>query len=72
MRTFFQDSYIDKVFFSFVKREVEKEQLSKTIEEINYLNELQINLLKRNDLAQARNQQLGLIKKFNNVRKTNI
>ncbi len=67
MRTFFEDSYINKVFFNFVKREVEKEQLNRTIDEIDYLNELQNNLLKRYD-SSKKTSQMNLIKKFNNVR----
>ncbi len=67
MRTFFEDSYINKVFFNFVKREVEKEQLNRTIDEIDYLNELQNNLLKRYD-SSKKASQMNLIKKFNNVR----
>ena len=34
MKTFFEDNYMNKMFFSFLKREVEKEQLNKTIDEI--------------------------------------
>ena len=67
MRTFFEDSYINKDFFNFVKREVEKEQLNRTIDEIDYLNELQNNLLKRYD-SSKKASQMNLIKKFNNVR----
>ncbi len=68
MRTFFCDDYMNKMFFSLVKREVEKEQLNKTIDEINYLNELQENLLKRQNLALARNRELKIIKKISDAK----
>lgn len=73
MKTFFEDNYINKMFFSLMKREVEKEQLNKTIDEINYLNELQTNLLKRYDMAHFQSRQKNLAQNFTNAkRKTNI
>lgn len=47
MNTFFEDDFFNKRVLNKCKKEVQKEQLDKTIEEINYFNELQVNFLKR-------------------------
>lgn len=47
MNTFFEDDFFNKRVLNKCKKEVQKEQLDKTIEEINYFNELQENFLKR-------------------------
>ncbi len=71
MNTFFEDNFINKKFFSLMKREVEKEQLHKTIDKIDYLNELQENLLKRKDIEQIKQEQSKVLKQFNNARRNN-
>lgn len=49
MNTFFEDDFINKKMLSRLVREVKKEQLKKTINEINYLNEIQSHLVGKNE-----------------------
>ncbi|MBQ2983610.1 MAG: hypothetical protein IJD57_02315 [Candidatus Gastranaerophilales bacterium] len=50
MKTFFQDEFLNKKILTRMTKEVEKEQLSKVIEEIGYLHELQNELISRYNL----------------------
>ncbi len=50
MKTFFQDEFLNKKLLSRMTKEVEREQLSKVIEEIDYLHELQNELISRYNL----------------------
>lgn len=59
MKTFFEDEFINKKILSRLVREVRKEQLTKTINEIDYLNELQHHLLCRDDLMHKPEQIVG-------------
>lgn len=45
MKTFFQDEFINKKLLTKITKQVEKEQLSRVIEEIDYLHELQKKLI---------------------------
>ena len=69
MNTFFEDDFINKRVFQRLVKEIKREQLDKTIEEINYLNELQGHLLSKNDFEKEQNVELDFIKKLNNARK---
>ena len=48
MQSFFQDEFMYKKLLKRMKQEVLKEQLNKTIDEIDYLNELQRHVADRN------------------------
>lgn len=72
MNTFFEDEFINKKIFQRLVREVKKEQLDKTIQEIGYLNELQNHLLNTRSLGQEKDIELDFIKKLNNAKRTNI
>jgi len=56
MNTFFQDEFFNKKIFNRLKNEVKKDQLDKTIEEIDYYNELQKHFLKRFGLDEDERQ----------------
>jgi len=47
MNTFFEDSFFNKKILNRLKKEVKKDQLDKTIEEIDYFYELQKNFCQR-------------------------
>lgn len=72
MRTFFEDSFINNRIFSKMVKDVKEEQLSKTINEINYLNELQSHFMSQNDLNYSQNQELEFIKKINNAKRNKL
>lgn len=71
MKTFFEDEFINSKLFKRLVKEVQKEQLDKTIDEIDYLNEIQSHVLSRCDFTDSQNQQLEFIKKLNNARRKN-
>lgn len=58
MNTFFQDEYINKMILTRLTREIKKEQLERTIKEINYLNELQKHVLEEYGIAQQQKNEL--------------
>ncbi len=58
MNTFFQDEYINKMVLTRLTREIKKEQLERTIKEINYLNELQKHVLEQYGIAQQHKNEL--------------
>ena len=72
MNTLFDDEFINKRVFSRLVKEIKREQLDKTIEEINYLNELQNHILTKNDFEKEQSVELDFIKKLNNAKRTNI
>ncbi len=72
MKTFFQDEFMNKKLLSRITREIKKEQLERTINEIDYLNELQAHVLCRCDFTDSQNSQLDFIKKVNNAKRQNL
>ena len=72
MNTFFEDDFINKRVFQRLVKEIKREQLDKTIEEINYLNELQSHLLSKSDFEKEQNVELDFIKKLNNAKRKNL
>lgn len=67
--TLLEDDFLNRKFISRLKKEVQQQQLEKTIDEISYLNNLQQHVLQRVDLSKSENEQLDFIKKLNNARK---
>lgn len=72
MKTFFQDEFLNKKILSRLTREIKREQLDRTIDEISYLNELQSQVISRCDFTPSQNQELEFIKKINNARRKNL
>ncbi len=72
MQSFFQDEFMYKKLLKRMKQEVLKEQLNKTIDEIDYLNELQRHVAERNDFISSHIEEIDYIKKINNVGRKNI
>lgn len=72
MQSFFQDEFMYKKLLKRMKHEVLKEQLNKTIDEIDYLNELQSHLAERNDFISSHSKEIDYIKKISNVGRKNI
>ena len=72
MNDFFQDEFMNTKLLSRLAKEIRKEQLNKTIGEIDYLNELQSHIVSRCDFSKEQNQQLNFIKNSNNARKNNL
>lgn len=64
MRLFYEDEFTDKRLLSRLKKNIEKEELDKTIEKISYLNEIQNELAQQLDLGESENEQLQLLKKL--------
>lgn len=62
MQNFFQDEFIYKKLLNRMKKEVLKEQLNKTIDEIAYLNELQQHLAERNNLFHSAQNKSTILK----------
>ncbi len=52
-------------------KEVKKEQLNKTIDEINYLNEIQSSVLSRPDFTSREMEQLEFMRKYKSAKRTN-
>ncbi len=72
MKTFFQDEFMNRKLLSRAVKEIRKDQLDKTIDEINYLNELQAHVLSRCDFTDSQNKELYFIKKVNNAKRQNL
>ena len=72
MNDLFQDEFMNTKLFYRLAKEIRKEQLNKTISEIDYLNELQSHIISKCDFTKEQNQQLNFIKKTNNARQNNI
>ena len=72
MNDLFQDEFMNTKLLSRLAKEVRREQLNKTISEIDYLNELQSHIISRCDFTKEQNQQLNYIKKTNNARQNKI
>ena len=72
MQSFFQDEFMYKKLLKRMKQEVLKEQLNKTIDEIDYLNELQRHVADRNAFISSYTNEIDYIKKINNVGRKNI
>ena len=61
MKTFFQDNFLNKKVMSKMMKQVEKEQLSKVIDEINYLHELQNEYISRYHLMPSIKENIKII-----------
>ncbi len=72
MQSFFQDEFMYKKLLKRMKQEVLKEQLNKTIDEIDYLNELQRHVADRSAFISSHANEIDYIKKINNVGRKNI
>ena len=72
MNTFFEDEFINKRIFQRLVKEIKREQLNKTISEIDYLNELQNHVLASRYMTKEQGQKLDFIKKFDNAKRRNI
>ena len=72
MNTFFEDEFINKRIFKRLVKEIRQEQLNKTIEEIDYLSELQSHIYQRVDFTKEQNKELDFIKKLNNAKRENL
>ena len=72
MRTFFEDNFINKKIFSKMLKEVKQDQLTKTINEISYLNELQNHFLLQKDISNKQSNELEFIKKINNAKRNKL
>ena len=72
MNDFFQDEFMNTKLLSRLTREIKREQLDKTIGEIDYFNEIQSHMLSRCDFTKSQNQELDFIKKLNNAKQQNI
>lgn len=72
MKSFFQDEFINSKILLRLAKEVRREQLDSTIDEISYLNELQSHIISKCDLTPSQNQELASIKKANNARRKNL
>ena len=72
MNTFYQDEFINKRIFQRLVKEIKREQLDKTISEIDYLNELQNHVLSSRYPGEKQDIELDFIKKFDNAKRKNI
>jgi len=72
MKTFFQDEFLNKKLLSRLTKEIRKEQLKRTIIEIDYLNEIQGQVISKCDFTPSQNQELEFIKKLNNAKRKNL
>ena len=72
MNTFFNDEFINKRIFSRLVKEIKREQLDKTIQEIDYLNEIQNHFLLEKGFGEEENLQLDFIKKMNNAKRNGL
>jgi len=69
MNPFLDDEFMNKRLFSKMIREVKEESLNKTINEIDYLNEIQECVLQRQGFKTKENEQLDFIKKLRIARR---
>ena len=53
-------------------KEVKQDQLTKTINEISYLNELQNHFLLQKDISNEQSNELEFIKKINNAKRNKL
>lgn len=72
MKSFFEDEFINKRILSRLVKEIKRDQLDKTINEIDYFNELQSHVLSRCDFTSEQNRELDFIKKINNAKQKNL
>jgi hypothetical protein len=72
MNTFYQDEFINKRIFQRLVKEIKREQLDKTINEIDYLNELMSHTLASRYVDGEQKMELDFIKKFDNAKQRNI
>ena len=69
MNTFFQDELINSMLLKRMHREIKKAQLESAIKELNYINEIQSQVISRCDFTPSQNEELEYIKKINNARR---
>lgn len=72
MKTFFQDAFINSKVLSRLAKEIRREQLDSTINEISYLNELQSHIISKCDLTPSQNRELENIKKISYAKRKYI
>ena len=72
MNTFYDDEFINKRVFSRLVKEIKREQLDKTIREIDYLNEMQNHILSTREVGSKKDVELDFTKKLNNAKRRNI
>ena len=72
MKTFFQDNFINKRILSRLVKEIKKDQLDSTIDELENLNRMQSQVISSCDFSASQNENTEFIKKVNNARRKNI
>ncbi len=69
METLFQDDYINQVVLKRLIKEVKKSQISRTIRNIDYYNELREKLNRKYDFSPSQNQELEKLKRRQNEKR---
>ncbi|MBQ8476050.1 hypothetical protein IJ531_03210 [bacterium] len=69
METLFDDKFINNKVLEHLIKEVKREQITKTIENIDYFFELRKKLNSKYDFTPAQNEEIEFLKQFNNARK---
>ena len=69
METLFQDDYINSVVLKHLIKEVKKSQISRTIRNIDYYNEIREKLNRKYDFSPSRNQKLEDLKQKYNAKR---
>ncbi|MBQ8636206.1 hypothetical protein IJ425_08660 [bacterium] len=72
MKTFFQDEYINTKILSRLTREIRKNELDRTIEELGSLNKIQSKVLSRCDFMTSEKKEPEFVKKIDNARRKNV
>ena len=68
MKTFFQDEFINSRLLKRLTKEIRKEQLDKTIDEISNFNEIQIRTASKSEYMTKETPKTSFINRFNNGR----
>ena len=68
MKTFFQDEFINSRLLKRLTKEIRKEQLDKTIDEISNFNEIQIRTASKSEYMTKEVPKTSFINRFNNGR----
>ncbi|MBQ8848266.1 MAG: hypothetical protein IJ003_04910 [Candidatus Gastranaerophilales bacterium] len=68
MKTFFQDEFINSRLLKRLTKEIRKEQLDKTIDEISNFNEIQIRTASKSEYMTKEAPKTSFINRFNNGR----
>ena len=70
METLFQDDYINSVVLKHLIKEVKKSQISRTIRNIDYYNELREKLSRKYDFSPSQNKKLEDLKHKYNAKRS--